>query len=90
MDKVLNTDEIVGRDEDIAIRMRDEDIAIQIWESLKQRRIPSLDSLDINVRSGELTLRGTVASFYEKQVAMSVCKKIPGVDAFIDRISVID
>jgi len=80
MDKGLRTEEIIIDG--------DEDIAIQVWECLQRQHLPTLDNLDISFKLGELTLRGTVASFYEKQIAMSACKNIPGVEIFIDQISV--
>ena len=67
---------------------RDEDVAIRVWEFLQRQHFRTLHDLAINVNEGTLTLEGTVGSFYEKQIALTVCKRTPGVQHFVDKIRV--
>ena len=37
---------------------------------------------------GNVTLRGSVASFYEKQLAIQTCRVLAGIDRLIDAVEV--
>lgn len=78
----------MGKGIEIAVVYRDEDVALRVRDFLLRQHFPSLHELDINIDNGELTLRGEVKSFYEKQIAMSICQRVPGVLCFNDKISV--
>ena len=78
----------MGKGMEIAVVYRDEDVAIRVREFLQREHFPTLHWLDVDVVNGELTLRGEVVSFYEKQIAMSISQRTPGVQVFVDKISV--
>lgn len=78
----------MGKGLEIAVVYRDEDIALRVRGFLARQHFPTLQELDLEVERGELTLRGSVRSFYEKQVAMSICRRVPGVLTFIDEVAV--
>lgn len=78
----------MGKGMEIAVVYRDEDVAQRVREFLQREHFPTLHDLEIDVRGGELTLRGEVSSFYEKQIAMSISQRTPGVLVFVDRIIV--
>lgn len=67
---------------------RDEDVAIRVWEFLQRQHFRTLHDLKISVDEGALTLEGIVGSFYEKQIALTICKRTPGVQSFVDEIKV--
>ena len=67
---------------------RDEDVAIRVWEFLQRQHFRSLQELKISVEKGTLTLEGVVGSFYEKQIALTICRRTPGVERFDDQIKV--
>ena len=67
---------------------RDEDVAIRVWEFLQRQHFQTLHELKITVEEGTLTLEGVVDSFYEKQIALTICRRTPGVDCFVDQIKV--
>jgi hypothetical protein len=39
----------------------------------------SLMDLDIQAKNGEVTVRGQLGSFYEKQLALAGCRRVAGV-----------
>lgn len=45
--------------------------------------------IGVDFRDGILTLRGSVPSFYLKQVLQSILKDIPGVDRIDNRVDVV-
>ena len=59
-------------------------IAYQLAESNRR----GLRRLDVNVADGNVTLRGCVASFYEKQLAIQTCRVLAGLDRLIDAVEV--
>lgn len=80
----------MGKGMEIAVVYRDKDVARRAQDFLERQHFPALQDLELEVERGELTLVGTVGSFYEKQVAMSVCQRVPGVLAFVDEVKVDD
>jgi osmotically-inducible protein OsmY len=50
---------------------------------------PSLRAVVCEVHAGVLTLRGRVPSYYLKQVAQAVARRIDGIEALINRIEVV-
>ncbi len=74
--------------------VRTEPIDTSSWEikrritNLLLQRGVSLRRLNIEVTNGTATLRGTVASFYERQLCLSCCQHVPGVFKLVDEIEV--
>jgi osmotically-inducible protein OsmY len=80
----------MGKGKEIGMVYRDEDVVHRVEEFLSRQHFPSFQRFDVEMLDGSLTVRGSVDSFYEKQIAMSVCQNVPGVLAFVDDISVDD
>lgn len=80
----------MGKGLEIAVVYRDDDVARRAQTFLSRQHFPALQNLELKVERGELRLIGTVGSFYEKQIAMSVCQRVPGVLAFVDEVKVGD
>jgi len=78
----------MGKGIEMAVVYRDEDIELRVKEFLSRQHFPALQLLDLEIEQGELTVHGEVCSFYEKQVAMSICQSVPGVVVYVDRITV--
>ena len=47
-----------------------------------------LRRFDIEVDNGTVTVRGTVPSFYQRQVCLSCCQHVPGVFRVVDELKV--
>ena len=60
----------------------------QIRHSLAELRRPALGRLTVEVQGGRVTLRGRVATFYEKQLAMHSCQDLLGSGRLVDRVEV--
>lgn len=78
----------MGKGMEIATVYRDEDVARRVKDFLLRQHFPALQNLDISIDDGALTLHGKVGSFYEKQIAISICQRVPGVQLLIDQIAV--
>jgi osmotically-inducible protein OsmY len=63
-------------------------LADRITTQLAETHRANLRRLSVNVRAGEVTLRGNVGSFYERQVAIQACRERPGIDRLIDAVEV--
>jgi osmotically-inducible protein OsmY len=63
-------------------------LATQIANQLAETNRSSLKRLSIDVRAGEVTLRGSVGSFHEKQVAIQACRMLAGIGRLIDAVEV--
>ena len=66
----------------------DSDVQQRVARFLHSRHFPAFDSIEVEVRHGEVTLTGVVGSFYEKQIAMTSCQRVAGVLGLVDQISV--
>ena len=66
--KLLYFDE--AQDRDLEKRVR------RFLEGLHRR---SLLELEIEAQNGEVTVRGQLSSFYEKQLALAGCRRVAGV-----------
>lgn len=60
----------------------------QIASQLAETNRPGLRRLAVNVADGSVTLRGSVASFYEKQLAIQTCRVLAGIERLIDAVEV--
>ena len=63
-------------------------LAGQISTQLAETNRANLRRLSVAVRGGEVTLRGSVASFHEKQIAIQACRVLAGVVRLIDAVEV--
>jgi osmotically-inducible protein OsmY len=63
-------------------------LASQITMQLAETNRSSLKRLSVNVSAGEVTLRGSVGSFYEKQIAIQACRMLAGIDRLVDAVEV--
>jgi osmotically-inducible protein OsmY len=63
-------------------------LANQISRQLAETNRASLRRLSVDVSGGEVTLRGHVSTFYEKQVAIQACRLLAGIDRLIDAVEV--
>ncbi len=69
---------------DTADRMLASRISMQLAETNRA----SLRRLSVDVNGGEVTLRGHVRTFYEKQVALQACRLLDGIERLIDAVEV--
>jgi osmotically-inducible protein OsmY len=63
-------------------------LASQISTQLADTNRASLRRLSVDVNGGEVTLRGHVSTFHEKQVAIQACRLLAGIDRLIDAVEV--
>jgi osmotically-inducible protein OsmY len=66
----------------------DQQLASRVSSHLAETKRASLKRLSVDVRAGEVTLRGMVGSFYEKQIAIQTCRVLPGIERLIDAVEV--
>jgi osmotically-inducible protein OsmY len=59
-----------------------------IRRSLAGSHMRTLRSVTVVVRAGTVTLRGTLRTFYEKQICIECCRRAEGVRAYTDQLSV--
>ena len=62
-------------------------LANRIVAQLAETNRANLRRLSVDVQAGEVTLRGRVASFYEKQIAIQTCHML-GVERLVDAAEV--
>ena len=60
----------------------------RITNFLSQRGVSSWRRLDIDVKCDTVTLRGTVPSFYERQLCLACTQHVPGVLNIVDELKV--
>lgn len=63
-------------------------LAAQISSQLAETNRPSLKRLSVAVRGSEVTLRGSVPSFYERQIAIQACRMASGIIRVNDAVEV--
>lgn len=66
----------------------DEDVQVRVCSYLGSRHLDNLRRIDVEVLNGTVTLHGTVDSYYEKQIALSTCRRVAGVLSMVDQLSV--
>ena len=68
----------------------DNDLLLEnrIAQYLFDRSRPSLQSVSIEANRGQVTLRGRVKTFYEKQLCICSCQRVAGVIRLIDQLEV--
>lgn len=63
-------------------------LAHQISTHLAETNRASLKRLSVDVHGGRVTLRGSVGTFYEKQIAIQTCRVLTGIERLIDAVEV--
>jgi len=66
----------------------DRQLASRIVAQLAETNRANLKRLSVDVQAGKVTLRGRVASFYEKQIAIQTCQMLGGIEWLIDAAEV--
>ena len=66
----------------------DRSLERRVLNYLGQRYMPGLRCLAVEALNGTITLRGEVASFYEKQIAIHTCQRVAGVQRLVDTVTV--
>lgn len=66
----------------------DTELALKIASYLLGLKVPALQKLSVEARGSTVTLRGTVNSHFEKQLATLCKERIGGVKQLIDQIEV--
>jgi osmotically-inducible protein OsmY len=70
------------------LALSDRVLATQIATQLAETNRFNLRRLSVDVHGGEVTLRGCVGSFHEKQVAIQACRVLAGIARLIDAVEV--
>jgi osmotically-inducible protein OsmY len=65
-------------------------LANRITTQLAETNRANLRRLSVDVQAGEVTLRGNVSSFYERQIAIQTCRELTGTGRLIDAVEVAD
>lgn len=67
---------------------RPADLCRLCQQKLRKSSYPSVRQVVCQLHEGLLTLRGTVPTYYEKQMAGVTIGNVPGVERFLNRIEV--
>jgi hypothetical protein len=65
----------------------DRDLERRVASFLVHQR-PELRHLSVEAQGGTVTLRGSVRTFYEKQIGHTLCRRVAGVVRLIDAVDV--
>jgi len=71
-----------------AASIQDRLLASQVTTQLAETHRASLRRLSVDVQAGAVTLRGSVGSFHEKQIAIQACRILAGIEQLIDAVEV--
>jgi osmotically-inducible protein OsmY len=66
----------------------DRELEHRVVHHLHDRNIHALRNIAVVADEGKVTLRGTVTSFYHKQLCIHACRTVPGVAGLIDEVEV--
>ena len=69
-------------------RNEDRDLERRVLNFLAGRHIKGLRQIEVEADAGTVTMRGTVRSFYEKQMSQHCCRRVAGVINLVDEIIV--
>ncbi len=69
--------------------LSDQDLEARVRAALAVRLGPAFSRLSVEARSGCVTLRGTVFSYYEKQLGGASAIRVAGVYGLVDAIEVV-
>ncbi len=67
---------------------QDRDLEHRVRAFLAAHNVPALRRLSINADDGTVTLRGSVFTFYEKQLSQQCPRRVAGVRRLIDEVVV--
>ncbi len=70
------------------VPLTDRDLERHVTVRLLNRNVVSLRQVVVQASSGTITLRGTVTSFYQKQLCIQACRDVPGMVALVDKVEV--
>ncbi len=73
----------------LARTLVDQDLKQRVSDYLLSRQMFALRNLDVQTDRGVVTLTGQVATFYEKQIALNVCRRVAGVYQLVDHVEVV-
>lgn len=66
----------------------DRDLERRVIQFLLSKHRPGLRQLEVSAQQGTVVVRGTVRSFYEKQMCHDICRRVAGVIRLVDEIEV--
>lgn len=66
----------------------DRELERRVVNFLRGWQMPGLRHVEVEAAGGTVTLRGTVNSFYEKQLSQQCCRRVAGVLKLVDALSV--
>ena len=66
----------------------DRDLERRVTDYLAERSVPALRRVAVEASQGQVTLRGRVGSFYEKQLLLNCFYAVPGVLGIVDNVDV--
>lgn len=67
----------------------DRELERRIATSLAKKHMPALRTIHVSVHNARATLRGTVGSYYERQIALETARAMQGVANVLDKVAVI-
>ena len=70
------------------VLLSDRDLEHHVMVQLLDRSSAALRQIVVRADNGTVTLRGTVTSFYQKQLCIQACRAVPGVMALVDEVEV--
>jgi osmotically-inducible protein OsmY len=66
----------------------DDDLARRVINYLHSKGIRALREVSVEASRGAVLMRGTVSSFYEKQLCLNCTRRVAGVIELVDEIAV--
>lgn len=66
----------------------DRELQRRVTSYLATKHLPNLRRIEVCSSKGEVTLRGRVDSFHEKQIAIHSCQRVAGVHQLVDALEV--
>jgi osmotically-inducible protein OsmY len=70
------------------VPLTDRDLEHHVTAGLLNRHVHALRQVGVQAKGGTITLRGTLTSFYQKQLCIQACRAVPGVVALVDELEV--
>lgn len=77
-----------SQDAQVALGNSDAKLESRVVQLFRGQHFKTVQELDVNVCDGVATVFGTVDSFYEKQIAVSICRQVQGLRRLVDKIDV--
>ncbi len=66
----------------------DRDLEHRVMAGLHGRSSAASRQIIVRADNGTVTIRGTVTSFYQKQLCIEACRSVPGVVTLVDEVEV--